>query len=297
MQHNKKIKIRNCPFCEATNNYTLGVPYKTYFENQFYYYIKCSQCKIVYVNPVPNEKTLKNIYSTNNYHKKYYTNNYNEYKFHYIHIYKDILKFLNQNSKFLDYGCGIGYFLKFLNENNIYAEGVEFDINTVIEAKKNSTLNTMLVKKFNTTKNKYDFIYLGDVFEHLSEPIEIVKSLSERINKGGYICIEGPLERNMSFSNYCVIFNSFIKNKFLSSKNSFHPPLHLIFFGLAQQIRFFNKFNNLKLVKYTLYETGWPLINGNIFKNFLGAVSKLLSILPFFKLFYGNRIRIFLIKK
>ena len=45
-----------------------------------------------------------------------------------------------------------GYFLKFLNENNIYAEGVEFDINTVTEAKKNSSLNTMLVKEFNTTK-------------------------------------------------------------------------------------------------------------------------------------------------
>ena len=154
----------------------------------------------------------------------------------------------------------------------------------------------MTIEKFNTTKDKYDFIYLGDVFEHLSEPIKIIKKLVEKSNKGGYLCIEGPLEKNMSFANYCIIINSIIKNKFTSSTIASHPPLHLIFIGKNQQINFFNKFNNLKLVKYTLYETGWPLINGNVFKNLLGNFSKLLGKIPFFNLFYGNRIRIILIK-
>ena len=58
----------------------------------------------------------------------------------------------------------------------------------------------MTIEKFNTTKDKYDFIYLGDVFEHLSEPIKIIKKLVEKINKGGYLCIEGPLEKNMSLA-------------------------------------------------------------------------------------------------
>ena len=155
----------------------------------------------------------------------------------------------------------------------------------------------MTVEEFNKTKNRYDFIYLGDVLEHLSEPIEIIKKLVEKINTGGYLCIEGPLERNISFANYCVLLNSFIKNKFISSTSASHPPLHLIFVGMNQQINFFNKFNNLKLVKYNLYETGWPLISGSVLNNLLGKISKLLSTIPFFKLFYGNRIRIILKKK
>ena len=297
MRNKNKINIRNCPFCETVNNFTLGAPYKTYFSNQTYSYIKCSQCKIVYVNPVPNQIILNNIYSKTNYHDKYYTHTYNQYKLNFLQTFTDISKFLNLDSKFLDYGCGIGYFLKFLNENNVQAEGVEFDLNTVKEAIKNSKLNTMTVEEFNTNKNKYDLIYLGDVFEHLNEPIATIKKLIEKINTGGHLCIEGPLERNVSFANYCVLLNFFIKNKFMSSLNSSHPPLHLIFFGKNQQINFFNKFNNLELVKYSLYETGWPLISEKVLNNLLGKISKLLSTIPFFKLFYGNRIRIILKKK
>ena len=294
---NKNIgKIRRCPFCEVENNATLGAPYQTCFNNKNYYYIKCLRCKIVYVHPVPDDKTLKEIYTKNNYHEIHYSDDYNKYKLNYSQILIDISKYFNSNITFLDYGCGIGYFLKFLKENNIHAEGVEFELNTVKEAKKNSNLNIMTVEEFDKTTNKYDFIYLGDVLEHLNEPIEIIRKLTERINQGGYLCIEGPLERNISFSNYCAIFNSFIKNIFISSFTSLHPPLHLIFTGKNQQIRFFYKFNNLKFVKYTLYETGWPLISESLFKSILGNISKLLSKLPFFKLFYGNRIRVILIK-
>ena len=201
---------RKCPFCESSNDLTLGSPYKTFFNNNEFHYIKCSKCKIVYINPIPSNHILENIYSKNNYHKVFYSDEYSNFKKFFFITLNEISKYLNTKSSFLDYGCGTGYFLKYLNEKNFLVHGVEFEISTVEKAKNNSGANVMTIDEFNNSNKKFDFVYLGDVFEHLGNPIQIMNELIQKINKNGYLCVEGPLERNMSFANYCVIFNSFI---------------------------------------------------------------------------------------
>ena len=204
----------------------------------------------------------------------------------------NISKYLKKKDNFLDYGCGSGFFLKFLNQQGYNVEGVEFDEDACKSARNNSGSNIQTVKNFLNSKKTYDFIYLGDVFEHLGNPKNDMMRLLSKLNPEGYICIDGPVERNPSLTNFIVLFNSFLKNKFKNTSLITQPPYHLSFFSKNSIYNFLLKFKELEFVESHTYETGWPLLGSNFLKNVLGSVSIFISKLPFFTKDYGNRNRI-----
>ena len=56
---------RNCPFCTFQFNDKLVPIYRSYYQKIISSYVKCNQCKIVYVDPIPNQSILKEIYDEN----------------------------------------------------------------------------------------------------------------------------------------------------------------------------------------------------------------------------------------
>ena len=73
------------------------------------------------------------MYDNNLYHKKFYTNiETKQYK----DSAKFIENFLRNNVKFLDFGCGNGHFIEQIN-HKYKCYGVEYDLNTIVECKKN----------------------------------------------------------------------------------------------------------------------------------------------------------------
>ena len=58
----------------------------------------------------------------------------------------------------------------------------------------------------------------------------------------------------------------------------------------------FKKIKNYKIVKYEIYETGWPYNNGGIIKKIIVILAKLFSQLNIFDFKIGNRARI-IVKK
>ena len=152
--------FRNCPFCNRNKNFKLAPLFNTYYNEIRYSYIKCSQCKIVYLDPVPSKKTLDKIYNGDLYHSKSYRlDDYNNFKIGYKKTLKNLKQFLKKSDTFLDYGCGSGFFLKYLNNKNYNVEGIEFDKKAAELAKINSTTNVHLLSNFKNIKKKYDFIY------------------------------------------------------------------------------------------------------------------------------------------
>ena len=169
---------RDCPFCEYNKNYKLAPFYKTFFNEVIYSYVKCSKCKIVYLDPLPDKKTLDKIYSGDLYHSEcYQLINYNHYKISYKKTLDHLEKFLKRKDAFLDYGCGAGFFLKYLNELKYNVEGVEFDKKAAESARINSSTNIYLIKNFVNIKKTYNFIYLGDVLEHTGTPIYDINNI------------------------------------------------------------------------------------------------------------------------
>jgi hypothetical protein len=58
-----------------------------------------------------------------------------------------------------------------------------------------------------------------------------------------------------------------------------------------------SRFRDLKILKFEIYETGFPYSMGNIFKKIIAIVGIILSYLNFFGFGIGNRFRVILLKK
>jgi O-antigen chain-terminating methyltransferase len=113
--------------------------------------------------------------------------------------YAAYLPFIKTEGMFLDIGCGAGEFVQYLNQNNISAEGVDYDINEVGRAIKkglsvfcNSAEEHLRGCQTDGLGRKYSGISLLEVIEHIS-PDKVTPLLSlihESLMPGGIVLIE-----------------------------------------------------------------------------------------------------------
>ena len=135
------------------------------------------------------------------------------------------------------------------------------------------------------------------MLEHLIDPINFLKNIKKKLKKNGFIFITGPLERNISLVNYSFLLFGYLKNKILKFFFGNFVPYHIFFCNSKNQKKMLSKFRDLKILKFEIYETGFPYNIGNIFKKIIAIVAIGLSYLNFFGFGIGNRFRVILLKK
>jgi 2-polyprenyl-3-methyl-5-hydroxy-6-metoxy-1,4-benzoquinol methylase len=133
------------------------------------------------------------------------------------------------NKSVLDFGCGGGGFLLKIRDFALTCEGIE----------KDDYFKKILKKKFGIViyddvddcHEKYDFITMFHVLEHLKDPILILKKLSKLLKSGGSIVIEVPnaddallkLYKNKPFSEFTYwschlyLFNNYSLRKLIEA--------------------------------------------------------------------------------
>ena len=289
------LNIRECPICGGFGT-DVTFPYGANYNETHFSYIKCNDCKSVYVSPIPDLDTFSLMYKKTNYHNIHYSEcDQREYKNS-----VDTLKlFISGERKLvLDYGCGVGLFLKLLSDNGFDAKGVEFDQSAAYQAAKYANCEVFTIDEFGLSDcNKYDCIHFGDVLEHLPDPYTTVFENLKKLNPGGVLFVEGPLEVNPSIVYYSALFFAFINRIFNKDKIPSYPPTHLFRVDAKQQLNFFNRYENLELVYWEVYETGFPYSYGGFIKKNIAKISKLISGKKVFSLVFGNRFRAIFIKK
>ena len=128
--------------------------------------------------------------------QKYYKNNfYKNQKISFKKFFDDDLRRYNKfkkligNKSLLDFGCGWGGFLdKFKNKKNKFGVEVRMECIKYI----NNNLKFKLFNKLIQINQKFDFISLFHVLEHLPNQITILKKLKKKLKKNGIIIIEVP---------------------------------------------------------------------------------------------------------
>jgi SAM-dependent methyltransferase len=288
----KKIKKKNCIICNS-NKFINSFPYKTSFNKKVFFYKKCLNCKFVFIDPIPDKSDLKKMYENDRYHKNFYNlKNDNEYKKNYVFL----KKFIKHGDHILDYGCGYGHFLRQI-PNGIKKTGVEFNRDVVEFCKKKiKKTKFMTVNQFKTHNKKFEVIHLGDVLEHLIDPINFLNDIKKKLRKNGIIFISGPLERNISLVNYSFLVFGYFKNKIFKNFVGNFTPYHIFFCNYKNKKKMLSRFRDLKILKFEIYETGFPYSMGNIFKKIIAIVGIILSYLNFFGFGIGNRFRVILLK-
>lgn len=122
------------------------------------------------------------------------------------------------NCKLLDIGCGDGSFVMYANSLGIEATGIDFNT-TRIETEKalNDKLRNIDIKNLNDYLAKLeniDIYTMWHVFEHLENPVLIMKCLQEKSKNGAKIFLSVPSDKfYMSNKSEMPILN--------------YPPHHL----------------------------------------------------------------------
>lgn len=115
----------------------------------------------------------------------------------------NIIKFVEPNTRVLDIGCAIGKLGKYLKEQlHCYVVGIDVNPEYMTLCEKNldefyllDVNNHSLLEDF-LKKQKFDFIILADILEHLIDADGFLYKLSNLINKGEYVILSLP---NISF--------------------------------------------------------------------------------------------------
>ena len=287
--------VRACPICGCAPN-KLSFPYTTSFNGVIFNYVKCGMCKSVYVDPVPDEFTFSLMYAKTAYHDLHYDDikedDYNESA-------QLLSQVLSPGATVLDYGCGVGGFLKACRSKGLTPVGVEFDSEAALYAEEISKCEVIEVKDFSkyALPSSVDAVHIGDVLEHLPDPAGTLSFLISLLRPGGMMFIEGPLELNPSVvywaSRAFGTIKRVIRPKFLPSG----PPHHLFRIGEYQQKRFFAQVDSsLRMFHWQVYETGWPYIGGGVVKRSIAACAILLGGRHFAGATFGNRFKAMLVK-
>lgn len=120
----------------------------------------------------------------------------------------------------LDYGGGGGQFAfvakSLFPKLNVYI--VDLNDNRLLDVYKSAN-NQIKFESFESNKVKFDIIFMNDVFEHLTFPLDVLKLLRNKLKPGGKIFIDSPC----TFWLYPLtkIFSKVLHKKLLSATVDF----------------------------------------------------------------------------
>ncbi|MCI5130789.1 MAG: methyltransferase domain-containing protein [Candidatus Electrothrix sp. EH2] len=288
--------INLCPLCGSVPS-GKAFPYTILFENIRYDYLKCSNCKTVYVSPLPTASAFAHMYAKAKYHDCHYIEGDKE---NYNASIQLLSLFAHKGGTILDYGCGFGSFLNAAKIKGFSPVGVEFDVDAAQFAEKNTNCKVYTVQEFQEQQqySGFDIIHFGDVLEHLPDPVGTLKQVLAYLKPGGLLFVEGPLEVNTSPVYWAAKLYGLMKHFFRPGFIGAGKPTHLFHTGEKQQLAFFRNIEPwLQREYWRVYETGWPYSNGGIIKRIIASIAIWFSGRKLFGLTFGNRFSGVFVKK
>lgn len=191
-------EIIPCPACGS------GESSSAYLEKDWFHFVKCKKCTMVYLNPRPNVKVAHEFYNSP-WQRIYYEQRVlspNSDKFEIpIHLQEniDLIERYSparriSKGTLLEIGIGTGDFLRTAKRNGYNVWGVdvcnEFIEHVNIEFYGQVENCDLFSAGFDS--NKFDVVYMRDVFEHLPNPRSILDEINRISKEGATLYIEVP---------------------------------------------------------------------------------------------------------
>ncbi|WP_269004431.1 class I SAM-dependent methyltransferase [Aquirufa ecclesiirivi] len=158
------------------------------------------------VDPLPSLEELNDYYEKSYYQEttsSTYQSTYSESELQYINNKiaqraAVVLEKIKYSGKLLDVGCGEGFVLAFFKKLGWSVEGIDFSdfgiLNfnpTLINQFEKGDIYNILNRKL-TSQDKYDVLWLGNVLEHVLDPVDLLEKLKLLLAKNGILVITVP---------------------------------------------------------------------------------------------------------
>ena len=219
------------------------------------------------------------MYSRENYHDEHYETLDPE-------AYRASVRFLKafagDRKRLLDFGAGNGSFMVAAKELGFAVTGIEYQSSAIESARRNTGERVLDWASAEAQKLRFDIIHLGDVFEHLPNPLETMTKLRGLLAEKGVFFIEGPLQNNLSVVRLAAASVKAAKRLVSRDQPGRSPPTHLILVDRTAQERFFRERMGMRVVQFRNYENGWPYKNrlplrtlGGVAKRGIGELARL----------------------
>ncbi len=174
--------------------------------------------------------------------------------------------------KILDIGCSKGFMAENLMSYNFEFYGIDINKEDVKFAKKYyKKIKIIDIDNENLPykNNFFDIIIMGDIIEHLKEPLKALKNIKNLLKRNGIIIISTP-----NIANIYIRFNLLCGN-FEYTDRGILDKTHLRFFTL-KTFRQLVKESHLKIINENFTPIPLPMIN-NVFSQgkFLNFLHKL----------------------
>ena len=192
----------NCLLCQSDNIIQIAKidvnqiikKYRKYFHVDFKYLfkvddinlLKCTNCDLRFFYPMVagDEYFYSELQKSDN----YYRENKEEYIF--------AAQIIKKDNSILDVGCGTGAFKNFVPECNF--TGLEMSSEAIRAGIKNgcNILNESIQEHAKSDNNRYDFVTVFQVLEHVTNVDSFIKSCAQCVKPGGHLIISVPSEES-----------------------------------------------------------------------------------------------------
>ena len=217
------------------------------YADKNYDILKCVNCGFMFVDPLPGDDILNDIYGGSDYFDNYYFQDTAQHNYlegmktpsRAIKKSVELLRRYKRSGRVLDVGCAGGRFIKHARDEGFDCEGVEPNgsMAAFLRDELGVSVKNMKIEDAIYDDKCFDVIHLGDAIEHIAGIEKSFYLCSKWLKDDGILFIEQPLSYNRS------LFNMFLKANMYFSKNRFseNPPLHIWEFTPGTLSRFLDK--------------------------------------------------------
>jgi len=191
-----------CPVCKERNFNHFSEVTDYFLSQEKFSLYQCSGCGLILTHPAPEENKISNYYKSVNYisHSDEHESSLMAKCYKLVRSimlnqkYRWIKKYFNQAGTLLDFGCGTGHFLSYMQQKGWKVAGVEPSELASGYVKKKWGIQTLHPHEFLQTSQemKFDCITLWHVLEHLDKPEIYIQTFLKILNNDGIICVAVP---------------------------------------------------------------------------------------------------------
>jgi len=259
-----------CPLCNKDD-------YKLLFKKQGFYFVRCNDCGVIYVNPQIIEEKIINFYKKDSNANKFWIEvllSPTEIKLNnkkHRMILNSLSKYV-EKGRLLDVGCSFGHFLKDARERGYDVRGIELENEAVKYAREKFGLKIQqkTLSQCNFEKEKFDVVTALAVLEHVANPLKLLREIRQILKPEGILYLEMPNVESLA----CAILHE--KARTFTGRN------HLTYFSLTT-------------LTAILEKAGFKVLSDGTFISCLDSILNGLQFLdPFAKVelkFLPNKIR------